>query len=960
MSETDPNREPIELVQITTPRCANLFGAAPCQAGLGDVDTSAFTQNLAIQGELLTPYTLFNNLSQARVIGGVELTSTGANPQFSSTYVGVGEGFSGDDFRYVVLDVTFNADFDLTGSGTRVYYASTASGNSIGGTRKMELQNAQIAGEWRGLKGADYAAVPAGTRVLLVFDAAESTNYATEWQGTEIRRLRVDIDRLQSLAATGDSYTLHSIAATSANPRDAKGTECYNTRATCQDPENYRDLPDRSLSPDLTLATADTIASGDLTRSDNLFFAANVRFGSDPDGVIWELGGSGDEGAYLGVTSGNLVFRAGDASVASGANTGKISVDAAGRAGRTEAIYGEIEFVAGGTCTVRLWRFCVCSKTLVLLGSDTWTDASSGGVWAGAEAGAVGEANATVPTGESSADWNGKIDEIYFYDSQLASIYPDDSYVDTLTLGRGDVGEPRGELYILPCLGNVSTIGTRINIAGSDDDYEPLGRRASISFSCEDFAHSDNWQDPYVRDRLEDPAKRSSFWRKWLVRQKFGRVNASVKVLDGYAGQRLADYRIRECLLDMAQYGEDGISFRARDILSLTEFQKAQVPAPSTGSLAEDMTADALTMKLVGNVLDEYPMPCTVRINDEIIRVDSASYDSGKDETTFNLLAGLSRGSDGSTADEHEVDDLVQLCRRYSNASVSEVLLELLMDDAGIPGQQVDIAGIEGEDELYLSAYKLTTLITEPTSVSKLLGKLSEECSFYIWWDERQQVVRAQAIRAINVDEDVTAEWTYEENIVGGSMQVDEKPKQRLNVIDFYYNPIDFAGDLDQAANFRSGVQVINATSSLPEQYGNYVQSRTIYSRWLSTEAQANQTSSRLALRFSDVPIYPRFLVDAKDRAIWTGDFVTISHPLIVDENGEREIRRYLVVEAEEIDPGHLVSYRLADITLDGLIYVVTENGIGNYTAELFAAGNAFITDNDGLNGDGTQGARLA
>jgi len=47
------------------------------------------------------------------------------------------------------------------------------------------------------------------------------------------------------------------------------------------------------------------------------------------------------------------------------------------------------------------------------------------------------------------------------------------------------------------------------------------------------------------------------------------------------------------------------------------------------------------------------------------------------------------------------------------------------------------------------------------------------------------------------------------------------------------------------------------------------------------------------------------------------------------------------------------------DVTLDGRLYRITENGIGTYTPELFALANAFITDANGLNSDGTTGATI-
>lgn len=732
-------------------------------------------------------------------------------------------------------------------------------------------------------------------------------------------------------------------------PCTATGSQCYNTRATCKDVANYRDTPDRHLTPDLTLTDGDTIASGDLTRTDSIFAAFDVFFATSPDGIIWEQGGS-DDGAYLGVTSGNLVFRAGDGDAVPASDIGEVRVDVTPYAGQTLTLYIEIDFTASSTSTIRLWSFCSVANCLTLLGEDTFTAST---LWASTNGGAIGTANGTTPTGESTADWNGSIEVTRFYDAQNA---PDmtDNFGQSLWLGRGQLGEPTNEKYILPCLDSLKTIGTKINLNAADDNYRSLGRRAMLDFSCKDFTHSDITQDPYVADRLIDPKEQSTFWRKWLRRQKFGRVGATVRVYDGYADEQLADYRKRTYIIEKVDRKEDGVLFRCRDILTRTEFLKAQDPEPSTGILSADINNSVTTMTLTGDVTEDYPATGTVRINDEIITYTGRSYSDPI--TTFT---GLTRASDGSEADEHDAGDLVQICTRFTDEDVSTVVKGWLLDKARIQGQLVDVAEIESESTAYLNAYRVTGLLTEPRGIESLIGKLSEECSFYVWWDERSQKIRLKAIRAVAFGEFDTL-FSHEDNIIADSMRLEEKPKQRLNIITAYYNPANFAGDLDKPSNFKNGLKLLNGTTSLPEQYGGVIQTREIFSEFLTTEAEINQTLVRLNSRYADVPEFSMFMVDAKDREKWVGDIVQISHPLIVDADGERDLRRWLITYAEEIDPGHIIKYECADITLDGFIYLITANGIGNYTAELFAQGNAFITDNFGLNPDGTEGAKIS
>ena len=729
------------------------------------------------------------------------------------------------------------------------------------------------------------------------------------------------------------------------------GQECYNTRATCQDPDNYRDTPDRHLTPDVLAANGATIPDTDLTRTASLFATFEVLFASAPDGVIWEQGSS-TTGALLGVTSDELVFRAGDGGTPPAANIGRIAIDVTPYIGKSMTVCVEIDFTASSTSTVRMWLFDPVELSLTLVGEDDFT---AGTEWADTDDGAIGTIVGTSPSGETTADWNGRISEARFYDNQNAPADMSDNFRQSLWLGMGVKGEPIDEVKILPCLLDVSTMGTRININAADDNYQPLGRRSTLDFEVADFTYSDIGQDPYLNNRKFVPSQLSTFWRKWLARQKFGKVGARVVVHEGYADQPLSEYLTRSYVLDRVDRGENGLRFYCRDELSRTEFRKAKVPEVSTGVLAYDVLSTDLSFIVVGDVREEYPTSGTVRMDDETIKFSGLSYSAMDDETTFTVTE---RGSDGSEAIDHDANDLVQICRRYTADTIDTVITEWLVDDSAIPGQLIDISRIEDEVLQHLSAYSLTTLLTEPTAVDTLLGKLSEECSFFLFWDERSQKITMRAIHGVT-GSDITKNFSASENIIKGSFQLAEKPKQRLNVVNFYYNPINFADDLDKAANFRSGLKVVNGNTSLPEQYGNLIQSREIFSLFLTTEAEANQTAARLVVRYGDVPAFCEFTADAKDRSTWTGDIITVTHPMVANAMGVEETRRWLVVEAEEVDPGHLIRLVCADITLDGLIYVITENGIGSYDPELFALGNAFITDNNGLNSDGTEGAKI-
>ncbi|MBL3562790.1 hypothetical protein, partial [Rhodovulum sulfidophilum] len=102
--------------------------------------------------------------------------------------------------------------------------------------------------------------------------------------------------------------------------------------------------------PDLVASDGDAIAYTDLAPDDNLFAAFDVAFPADPEGVIWEQGGSYFE-AYLGVTGADLVFRAFSGAV-SGAEVARATLPVSEFAGRSGTIYVEIDMADK---SVALW-----------------------------------------------------------------------------------------------------------------------------------------------------------------------------------------------------------------------------------------------------------------------------------------------------------------------------------------------------------------------------------------------------------------------------------------------------------------------------------------------------------------------------------------------------------------------------------------------------------------------------
>ncbi|MEQ3625993.1 MAG: hypothetical protein ABNH26_08800 [Celeribacter sp.] len=512
---------------------------------------------------------------------------------------------------------------------------------------------------------------------------------------------------------------------------------------------------------------------------------------------------------------------------------------------------------------------------------------------------------------------------------------------------RGVEGAP----YIIPSLTRVTTNPSRINLSAADPDATGLGTRATLTVSFDDHPHSDRVVDPYRADRGYDPMTKGSFWTKWFVRNKY-RFRMPIHIYEGYAGQSLSEMQRRSYLTTGSSWPSEGSgpTFQAKDWLSLLEERKAQAPEASPGVLVQDIGSGWSSVEVEGATADDYEAAGTLRINDELMTYTGIT--TGAESITFT---GVTRGTDGTTASSHSEGDTAQRCVRYTDATVQEVLEDLLITWGGIEAERIDSDGIADEFDSYLLLYRLTTVISDPVSVATLLSELQTEVGFYIWWDERAALIKARAVHGVASEPPMI---TSEDHILAGSFSVVDQPRSRISQLWFYYDIRSPVGSLSDPVNFRTVQVQADLASEGDEQYGE-ASIKTIYSRWVNTGALALNTTSKIITRYANVPRTCTFRLDAKDRAYWVGDTVKISHFMEVDDFGDRRTARWTIISAEEVEPGHTIEYTAEDTELYGVVPGILEDGSPDHTtgASIY---EAYIGDNDGLLSDGTNCARIA
>lgn len=423
--------------------------------------------------------------------------------------------------------------------------------------------------------------------------------------------------------------------------------------------------------------------------------------------------------------------------------------------------------------------------------------------------------------------------------------------------------------------------------------------------------------------------------------------------LETAKGFMLESSESRSYFIDSVQ-GPDSngrVQIVAKDPLKLADRQKAQVPAPSLGTVRTAINSTDTTIEITGALAADYPAPGIVRIDDELI-----SYTTTNTVSTYVTLTGVTRGVEGSIAEDHDDGTLVQLCKKYDDEPVWDVIYDLLTTYAGIDPSFIPYADWQSEGSVWLPQFNVTTVLSQPKGVGEVLGELVSQVLLYIWWDERDQEIKLRAIRPLI---GTAPTFTDNSNIIENSVSLTTDPKNRVSQIWIYWDQTNRAEDVANEANYRKLRIRADLDAESPEQYGES-RVRKIYARWIQNDAQAINLSARLLGQSYENPKILKLRVDAKDRSVWTADIVDIVHRNIVDFNGLPLAERYQVISVEEVQPGEIVEYEMQRFLFKGTRfgYYMDEYAPDFvYATENEIDGNsAWYSDADGLMSDGSSG----
>jgi hypothetical protein len=501
---------------------------------------------------------------------------------------------------------------------------------------------------------------------------------------------------------------------------------------------------------------------------------------------------------------------------------------------------------------------------------------------------------------------------------------------------------------------DVSGSSAQVNIAGSDDRLESLGKRAQISARLMDFPYHDRFMDKYQVERISgdaqldgvgyNPRDRGTFWTKFKARNP-NYAGRPMRKLDGFLtdGVLTIEKTRHYIITDIKGPDTNGqVTIEGRDILKLAEDDRAVAPQPSRGKLAVDITIDSgVSFDLIPETIgDEYPASGFAAIGSELV-----SYTRSGDTIT---LTG--RGLSGTSAKAHSVNDSFQVTFSPRRDRIDNVLRDLLLS-ANINSDFIPFADWQAEVSRWAPSLFLTADIMKPEGVSKLIGELAI-LGVSIWWDEIDQEIKLQVNRPVDVDT-VKVLSDNSNNIEAFSQ---DRADDRITEVIFNTVQIDPSRGIS-ADNFLRGSYIISPVEKLPQAFGD-TRIKTINCRWLNQGDDANVRiiSLRLLDRFRLAPIRYEVTVDYRDDLSLV-NVVRLESYIATDETGNLQPQLAQVTMREDDVAGHRVKLTLQKFQFDKRYGFITENTRPVYAAssdEQKARGAYFVDESTLVFGDGS------
>ncbi len=425
-----------------------------------------------------------------------------------------------------------------------------------------------------------------------------------------------------------------------------------------------------------------------------------------------------------------------------------------------------------------------------------------------------------------------------------------------------------------------------------------IGERATLNAKFKNHRSGDAGLDKYISDRTYNPYEQGSYWGKFKARNPYTRYR-ECRLIRGEVGQTLDEMETEHFVIDSINGpGSAGIvTLKGVDFMRLLEADTSQAPAANKGYLSAGITdsATSATLNPVGIGDSNYPASGSIAIGEEI-----CAFTRSGDSLT------LVRGQEGTTAEAHDADDVVQEILKYSAQTVAYIINDLIVNYTPLDASYTDLTDWNTKVTNY-SDVLYSTIIAKPTSVVKLINELVEQAGLVVFGDNKNQNVSFDFIRNVST----TAGTITDSKIVDNSFKQVEQPKLRYSQVWFFYYRRDVFKNLTDSGNYYSGV--VDVVSD--NQYETESLKR-IYSRWVPSGGRsiAEDVAGRFKARYLNAPRRFSFkLFGTQDISL--GQTLPVSHWSLEDAHGNQATSNVIITGVKTMPDGYLIDSE--EITFD-------------------------------------------
>lgn len=460
--------------------------------------------------------------------------------------------------------------------------------------------------------------------------------------------------------------------------------------------------------------------------------------------------------------------------------------------------------------------------------------------------------------------------------------------------------------------------------SGQVKPAESMGSRATLTATIADGKDNDVYV-PY-------PSKRTSngtLFGKILARHP----NIKGRKIERYSGFDPLNFDVdnfvsQEYVIDDVQLKKDLFTIKGVDPLQLAEETKSKAPITNNGTTATAITSGTGSFTYTNDVGFKYGAVSTnvfVRIESEIIECTVAS--------EFGLTI-VSRGVDGSEEKDHGVNATVQECLVYDSVNVVEIMIDLLTKFTSIDSRFFDdyTSVINAT-----AAITLTTKISKPEAVSKLINELIVVGDLTMFFDENEKLIRIKQVAEQDVQPISINENDHIEIIDSASISLDSKSQYTRAGVN--WSPFN-ATKAKETDDFSIKFLTVDLAAESDRNIGEINEKKTFNCRWLTNQAGDTAKGTAIAQRAIDrtklTPKIANITLDAENVGYAQGGKLELgtiislatSESQNVDGSTKSELYQILKIQQKRDSMKHKVTARLFQDPIQGvnIDFTISEN----------------------------------